>query len=156
LKKIKGAKNYNFCFVGDSENLFATNEITLFDLERNAEFLFFSLPKLVNLTIRSNRKSKTPVCDTLCLSWESDGVYFWFLYPYSVENYGKRTSSFGPKSDLGLTWIGGKVNSAVNTKVFADKRTKVVWELYRYGKRMEFTDTLTCRRDITNIINFSY
>ena len=76
LRKIKDAYNYNFCFVGDSEYLFTINKMTLFDLERNAKYLFFSLSKLVDLTIKLNRKSKTPVCDTLCLSWESDGVYF--------------------------------------------------------------------------------
>ena len=155
LRKIKGVKHYNFCFVGDSDYLFTTNELNLFDIERNANFLFFFLSRLADLTVQLNRKSKTPVCDTLCLSWESDGVYFWFLCPYSVNNFGTN-KSFGPASDMGLTWIGGNVNSTVNTKVFADRRTKLSWELYRNGKRQVFTDTITCKRDFANIVYFTY
>jgi len=156
LRKIKDANNYNFCFVGDSENLFTTNKMTLFDLERNAKYLLFSLSKLVDLTIVLNRKSKTPVCDTLCLSWESDGVYFWFLYPYRINNFGRTNNSFGHTSGTGLTWIGGNVNSTINTKVFADKMTKLSWELYRNGRRKKFTDTITCKRDFANFVNFTY
>jgi hypothetical protein len=74
LTKLKGARTYRFCFVGDSENLYTTNDISLYNLERNAEFLYFSLKKLVDLTIRLNRTSKTPVWDTLLLSWESNLV----------------------------------------------------------------------------------
>ncbi len=156
LRKIKDAKNYKFCFVGDSENLFTTSEITLFDLETYSKDLSFSLSKLVDLTITLNRKSKTPVYDTLCLSWESDDVYFWFLYPYRVTNNGKAGNSFGPKSDMGLTWIGSEISSTISTKVFAEKRTKLRWELYRDGKKKVFTDTITCKRDFANTVYFTY
>jgi len=150
LRKVKDYKNYRFCFVGDTDNLFTTREMTIFDLEQNAEALSFSLRKLTDLTINLKRISRTPVSDTLSLSWESDGVYFWFLYPYKIYNYGRKNYSYGP------TWIGGGVNSTINTKVFADKMTKISWELYRFGRRKKFTDTITCRRDFTNIINFTY
>lgn len=156
FRKIKGVNNYNFCFVGDSEYLFTNNKMTLFDIQRNAKYLFFSLSRLVDITIKLNRKSKSPLCDTLCLSWESDGVFFWFLYPYKIINYGRTNNSFVPMSDKELRWIGGNVNSTITTKVFADKRTEISWELYRNGKRKEFNDTITCKRDFANIIYFTY
>ena len=155
LSKIKDVHDYNFCLVGDSDYLFTTKTMTLFDLERNEEYLLFSLSKLADLTIRLNRKSNTHVKDTLCLSWESNKVYFWFLYPYNINNYG-RTNFFGPTSGTGLIWIGGSVNSTINTKVFAGKKTELSWELYRNGKRMKFTDTITCKRDFANIVYFTY
>jgi hypothetical protein len=156
LKKIKGVKNYNICFVGDSEHLFTTNKMTLFDLERNAEFLSFYLSKLVDLTIKINRKSRKPVCDTLRLIWESNGVYGLSLYPYKMSNYGRANNYNRLTSDRDLMWIGGNVNSTIETKVFADKRTQISWELYRNGKRKEFIDTITCKRDFANIVYFSY
>ena len=36
LRKIKGAYNYNFCFIGNSDYAVIINKMTLFDLERNA------------------------------------------------------------------------------------------------------------------------
>ena len=54
------------------------------ELEQNAKYLLFSLSKLADLTIKINRKSKTPLWDTLSLSWESDGVDERFLYPYKI------------------------------------------------------------------------
>jgi hypothetical protein len=152
--KIKGARSYRFCFVGDSENLYTTNDISLYNLEKNAEFLYFTLKKLVDLTIRLNRISKTPVWDTLRLSWESNEVYFWFLYPYKTENYAG--NSLKPATGTGLIWMGGDVNSTVSTKVFADRMTKISWELYRNGKRSTFIDTITCKRDFANTVYFTY
>ena len=156
LRKIKGAYNYNFCFIGNSEYPVTINKMTLFDLERNAKYLSFSLSKLVDLTIKINRKSKTPVCDTLRLIWESNGVFGLSLYPYKIDNYGRTNNSFGLTSGKDLMWIGGNVNSTINTKVFADKRTELSWELYRNGKKKEFTDTITCKRDFANIVYFTY
>jgi len=106
--------------------------------------------------LKINRKSKKPVNDTLRLIWESNGVYGLSLYPYKIENYGGTNNSYGLTSDRDLMWIGGNVNSTINTKVFADKRTELNWELYRNGKRMEFTDTITCKRDFANIVYFTY
>jgi hypothetical protein len=156
LRKIQGAYNYNFCFIGNSEYPVTVNKITLIDLKRNARYLFFSLSKLVDLTIKINRKSKIPVCDTLHLIWESNGVYGLSLYPYKIYNYGGKNNFFGLTSGRDLFWIGGNVNSTVNTKVFADKKTNLSWELYRNGKRKEFEDTITCKRDFANIVYFTY
>ena len=130
--------------------------MTLFGLKRNAKCLFFPLSKFADLTIKINRKSRTPVCDTLRLIWESDGVYGLSLYPYQIYNYGKTSNSFGFISGRDLMWIGGNVNSAIYTKVFADKKTELNWDLYRDGKRKEFTDTITCKRDFANIVYFTY
>ncbi len=156
FRKIKGAYNYNFCFIGNSEYPVTIDKMTLVGLERNAKYLFFSLSKLVDLTIKIYRISKTPVRDTLRLIWESNGVYGLSLYPYKVHNYERTNNSFGLTSDKDLIWIGGNVNSTINTKVFADKRTELNWELYRNGKRMEFKDTITCKRDFANFVYFTY
>ena len=156
LRKVKDARYYNFSLVGDSDYVFITKILGLLELEQNPNFLLFPLTKLVGLTIKLNRKSKTPVCDTLCLCWESDGVYGGSLYPYKINNYGRTNKSFGLPSDIDLNWIGGYVNSEINTKVFADKRTKLSWDLYRNGKRKQFVDTITCKRDFANIVYFTY
>jgi hypothetical protein len=156
LRKIKGAYNYNFCFIGNSDYPVTINKVTLTGLKSNAKYLFFSLSKLADLTIKINRKSRTPVRDTLRLIWESNGVYGLSLYPYKIYNYGRTDNSFGLTSARDLMWIGGFVNSTLHTKVFADKRTKLSWELFRNGKRQEFTDTITCKRDLTNIVKFTY
>ena len=156
LRKIKGAYDYNFCFIGNSDYPVTINKMTLYSLETNAKYLFFSLCKFVDLTIKINRKSKTPVCDTLRLIWESDGIYGLSLYPYKINNYGRTNNSIGLTSDRDLMWIGGNVNTTINTKVFADKMTKLSWELYRNGRRKKFTDTITCKRDFANIVYFTY
>ena len=78
------------------------------------------------------------------------------LYPYKINNFGKTNNFFGLTSDRDLMWIGGKVNSTIYTKVFADKMTELSWELFRNGKRKEFTDTITCKRDFANIVYFTY
>jgi hypothetical protein len=154
--KVKNARYYNFSMVGDSDYVFLTKTLGLMELEQNAKYLVFSLSKLVDLTIKLNRKSKTPVCDTLRLCWDSDGVYGGSLYPYKIINYKQTNNSFGLSSDRDLMWVGGSVNSIVNTKVFADKRTRLSWELFRNGKRKDYTDTITCRRDVVNVIYFAY
>jgi hypothetical protein len=156
LRKVKGAYNYNFCFIGNSDYPVTINKMTLSGLKSNAKYLSFSLSKLVDLTIKLYRRSKTPVCDTLRLIWESDGVFGLSLYPYKIYNYGRTNNSFGLTSGSDLMWIGGNVNSTINTKVFADKKTELSWELYRNGKKKEFTDTLTCKRDFANIVYFTY
>jgi len=151
LRKVKDAYYYNFCLVGDSDYASITRNLGLYELEQNAKYLSFSLSKLVDLTIKIYRESKNPVFDTLSLTWESNGVSCWSLYPYKIDNYGKTKNYFGL-----TTWIGGNVNSTIKTRVFADKRTKLFWDLVRNGKRKEITDTITCKRDITNIVYFSY
>jgi len=156
LKKVKDARYYNFCIVGDSDYAATINKISLFQLEENAKYLFFSLSKLVDLTINIKKISKTPYRDTLYLSWESNKVDFITLYPYQIDNYGITDNSFGLIPSFGLRWIGGNINSTVKTRVFADKITKIHWELVRNKKRNEIIDTITCKRDFENIVYFTY
>jgi len=156
LKKVKDARFYNFYIVGDSDYSFKTKKLGLLELEQNAKFLFFSLSKLADLSIKIYGKSKTPYCDTLYLSWKSNGVDFRILYPYKIDNFGMSNNFIGLTSYSGLEWIGGNTISTVNTKVFANKMTKIHWELVRNKKRKEITDTITCKRDLTNIVNFTY
>jgi hypothetical protein len=156
LSKIKDARYYKFSLAGDSDYAFRTRTLGLMELKQNAEFLVFPLSRLVDLTIIINRESKTPASDTLSLYWESDGVHGWVIYPYRINNYGKTKRSSVLTSDLELRWIGGHVNSAINAKVFEGKRTKLLWDLDRYGKRREFIDTITCRRNVKNVVYFTY
>jgi hypothetical protein len=156
LRKVKDAHYYNFCLVGDSDYSFLTKKLGLRELEQNAKYLFFSLSRLADLRIKIYGKSKTPFCDTLYLSWESNGIDFRILYPYKIDNRGIPDNLRGLTSYSGLEWIGGNTNSIVKTRVFADKMTKIHWELVRNKKRKEITDTITCKRDLTNIVNFTY
>jgi hypothetical protein len=156
LRKVKNAYSYNFSLAGDSDYSFITKNMGLMELEQNAEYLIFSLSKLVGFTIKIYRKSKSPLYDTLYLSWESDGIDCRILYPYKIDNYGKTDNYFGLPSDLKLRWIGGNVNSTIKTRVFADKRTKIYWDLARNRKRKEIIDTITCKRDLVNVVNFIY
>jgi len=151
LRKVKDADFYNFILVGDSDYAFVTRNLGLYELEQNSMSLTFSLSRLTDLTIKILRENKNPVFDTLSLIWESDGVSCWSLYPFIIDNYGE-TQNY-----LGLTtWIGGDINSTIKTKVFADKKTKLFWDLIRNGKRMENTYTITCKRDITNTVYIKY
>lgn len=151
LKKVKGAEYYNFCLVGDSDYAYVTRNLGLYELEQNANFLSFTLSKLADLTIKIQRENKNPVFDTLSVIWESNGVSCWALYPFKIDNYGETKNYFGL-----TTWIGGDINSTIKTRVFADKETKLFWDLIQNGKRMENTYTITCKRDITNIVNIKY
>ncbi len=156
LKKVKDVRYYNFVLVGDSDYAFKTRELGLYQIEDNAKFLSFSLSKLVGLSIIINRKSKASGSDILTLSWESDKIFYWSLFPYEIYNYDKTNNYTAASSGSGLRWFGGNVNSVVKTRVFSEKKTKIYWDLDRNGKRYEFSDTITCRRDIINRIYFSY
>jgi len=149
LMKVKDAYYYNFCLVGDSDYSFKTERIALIPLKRNAKYLSFSLNKLADLTVQIFRISKAPVCDTLYLSWKSNGVDGRTLFPYKINNYGLTTTNE-------LRWIGGNVKSTIKTRVFADKRTTVRWVLFRNGKLEEIIDTLTCKRDLINEVYLKY
>lgn len=149
LKKIKDAYYYNFCLVGDSDYSYMTEKLSLSYLQRNARYLSFSLSKLADLTIQILRISKTPVCDTLYLSWKSDYTDGRTLYPYKINNYGLTSTN-------DLRWIGGKVMSTVKTRSFADKRTTVRWVLFRNGKIKEIIDTITCKRNLVNEVYLTY
>ena len=125
-------------------------------MEQNSKFLIFSLSVLTDLTIIINRKSKISVSDTLSLYWESKGIPGRNLFPYRIDNYGKPDNHYGLTTGEELRWIGGTVNSRVYTRVFADTKTKLLWDLDRYGRRKEFIDTITCRRDFSNTVYFTY
>lgn len=131
LKKVKDARYYRFCLVGDSSYSFMKKDLGLLELEQNAKYLLFSLCKLADFRIKINKKIITSFCDTLYLSWESDGVDFRVLYPYKIDNNGIPDNFVGLTSYSGLIWIGGKTNSTIKTRVYADKMTKLHWELVR-------------------------
>jgi hypothetical protein len=156
LRKIKDVRYYNFSVVGDSAYAFKTYTLGLLELDKKSKFMVFPLSKLVDLTIIINRKSKTPAFDTLALYWKSNGIGDHVLYPYKIFNLRRTLNSSGLASETELRWIGGNVNSRIYTKVFAEKRTKLYWDLDRNGKRMEFTDTITCKRNIINTVYFTY
>lgn len=149
FKKIKDAYSYNFCFVGDSNYAFKIKEISLFELERNAKNLFFSLNKLVDLIIKINRISKKPIITTLIISWKSDEIDGRILYPYKIKNYGLAENS-------DLIWKGENVKSTITTRVFENKKTTVQCVLYKTMKIKEIVDTITCKRDVVNEIYFKY
>jgi hypothetical protein len=149
LRKVKNAGLYDFCLVGDSAYAFSSNKLGLTELKQYGKFLTFYLKKLTDFTITIERKSKTPVRDTLRVLWESNGIDGRFMYPYKIENY-------GIEPGIGFTWIGGDIKSAIITKAYADKNTIVSWELLRNGKKKEFTNTIFCIRDASNYVNFKY
>ena len=149
LNKAKNAYLYNFYFVGDSAYASSTNLLGLTELKRDGMFLSFNLSKLADFTITIYRKCKSPFCDTLYVSWKSNGLDGKILYPYKIENNG-----IAP--NIEFRWIGGDIKSAIKTKAFADKRTEICFELFRNGKRKEFVDTIFCKRDVANYANFKY
>lgn len=155
LSKVKDVRYYNFILVGDSNYAFKTKVLGLYELEKNAKFISFELSKLTNLSIIINARSKKPDYDTLSLSWNSNGVFYWKLFPFEIYNYNESGNCI-INSARELRWYGGNVNSVVKTRVFAEKKTKIYWDIYHYGKKLEFIDTITCRRDFVNKIYFSY
>jgi hypothetical protein len=149
LNKVKNAYLYNFYCVGDSTYASSTILLGLTELNKYGMFLSFSLCKLADLSITIYRKSQTPTCDTLYVSWESNGLEGKYLYPFKIENY-------GIKQDIELRWIGTKFKSVIKTKAFADKVTNIHYEIVRSRKRTEFTDTIICKRDVANYAYFKY
>jgi len=149
LMKVRNSYLYNFCLVGDSAYDFSINKLGMTELNRYSKFLTFYLNKLTDLTLTIERKSKSPLLDTLYVSWESNGEDGKVLYPYKIENYGVAPA-------LEFIWVGGNIKSAIITKAYADKNTIICWKLYRNGKRKEITDTIFCKRDVFNCVNFKY
>jgi hypothetical protein len=156
LKKVKDAYFYAFCIVGDSDYSSVTRKLGLMEIKQNAKYLFFTLSRFADLRINVSRESNEPFCDTLYLSWESNEIDFRILYPYEVENYGIPNTFVGLTSYAGLQWIGKNAKSIIRTRVFADKMTKIHWELVRNKTRKEITDTITCKRDIINNVYFKF
>ena len=156
LNKIKDAYFYNFCVVGDSDYAYTVKKLGIAELVKHSGYLSISLRKLVNLTIKIQKTSSIPFRDTLYLSWVSDGIDYRNLYPFRVENFALTDNSFVSLPGIGLRWIGGNINSTVSARVFADKMTKIHWELVRNKTRREFTDTITCKRSLSHTIYFTY
>jgi hypothetical protein len=154
LRKLSNVYLYNFSIVGDSTYAFSNNRLGLSELKRDGRFLSFYLNKLADFTIAIERKTKTTSNDTLYVSWESDGIDGKLLYPYTIKHY--NINNGRTSSDLEFRWIGGDIESAIKTKVFADKETIVHWELYRNGERRKITDTIICIRDVSNYTYFKY
>jgi hypothetical protein len=149
LKKVKSIYIYDFCVVGDSVYAFSDNKIGITLLNKKPKFLTFYVSKLADLTIIIDRKSKTSYCETLYISWESNGINDEILYPYKIENHGFTLNS-------GLRWVGGDIHATIKTKVFADKKTIVHWKLFGNGKFKEITDTIFCKRDVVTSVCFKY
>ena len=156
ISRISGAYDYDFSLVGDTDYLFTTERLSLFGLVKNGEFLSFKMRRLTELKIKINRDNDAPDTDTLYLYWESDGNNGRGLASYKVVNYGNSDNYLGSSNYPDLRWIGGKVKSQVNTRVFADKWTIIYFELIRNGKRQVITDTITCRRKAENEVYFKY
>lgn len=157
LKKIKNIYLYNIYVVGDSVYAFSDNRYGLSELNRDGKFLTFSLSKLTDLTIKINRSAKEPICDTLYLSWSSNGIDGRTLYSYKIE-----TLNSGGAENTGyvvsnkLEWIGGRIQSVVKTKVYADEKTIMRFKLFRNGRYTFMVDTVFCFRDVANNVSFKY
>ncbi len=149
LRKSKVTYFYNFEIMGDSVYDVSNNIMGMTELNRNGKFLTLYMNKLTRLTLKIERKSRTDFQDTLFVSWITNRADGEILYPYKVTNYGVGTT-------VPLRWVGGNVKSVVKTKVFADKKTVVLWKLFRQGHQTEFTDTIYCQRDAANSISFRY
>lgn len=156
LKKLKGARFYNFHIVGDTNYAAYTRRMNLLQIRMNSKRLIFPIRRLVSLTIKIEKITYPSFQDTLYLWWESDRVNFRTLYPYEIDNYGITDTPDLLIPGLGLRWIGGYINATVRTRVYAGKMTKIHWELARNKKRTEFTDTVICKRDLAHTVNFKY
>jgi hypothetical protein len=149
LNKVKNTSLYNFCIEGNPAYAESNELLGLSDLNTYGKFLSFEVNRIVDLTLKIERVSKTPFRDTLTVTWETNGVDGQAFYPFKIENY-------RINSETGLKWIGGDVKSAIKTKVFAGKNTIVHWQLLRNGRQKVITDTIFCIRDAVNSMYFKY
>jgi len=149
LKKVKGAYNYNFHFVGDSCYAPTTKNLGIMDIADNSKYLSFYLHKLTKLTIQVTKNNKSLAESTLYLSWKSDGIEGKSIYQYKVSN-------FGAAPEFDFKWSSSNVSSKIETRVLADKPTIINWEIRNGQKTQEIIDTIICKRDITNYVNFTY
>ncbi|MBN2666849.1 MAG: hypothetical protein JXR67_10080 [Bacteroidales bacterium] len=156
LKRVKGARYYNFHVVGDTNYAATTRRYTIFQLMGNSKRLVIPLRRLAGLTIKIEKLSHTTRQDTLYLSRESDRINFRNLYPYEIENNGITDIPIMVIPGMGLRWIGGEINSTVRTRVYADRITRIRWELARNKRRSQLTDTIICMRDLSHIVHFTY
>ncbi|MDX9946530.1 MAG: hypothetical protein RBS38_04125 [Bacteroidales bacterium] len=156
LKRVRGARYYNFHVVGDTNYAATTRRFNFFQLSVNSKRLVIPLRRLAGLTIKIEKLSHTTRQDTLYLSWESDRTNFRNLYPYEIENKGITDIPVMVIPGLGLRWIGGEINATVRTRIYAGKMTKIHWELARNKKRSEFTDTIISKGERVHLVHFTY
>jgi len=156
MKRVKGARYYNFHVVGDTNYAAITRRFNVFQLFANSKRLVIPLRRLAGLTIKIEKLTHTTWQDTLYLSWESDRINFRNLYPYEIENKGITDIPVMVIPGLGLRWIGGEINATVRTRIYAGKMTKIHWELARNKKRSEFTDTIISKGERIHTVNFTY
>lgn len=156
LKRVKGARYYNFHVVGDTNYAAMTRRLNVFQLIASSKRLVIPLRRLAGLTIKIEKLTHTARPDTLYLSWESDRINFRNLYPYEIENNGITDIPVMVIPGLGLRWIGGEINATVRTRIYAGKMTKLHWELARNKKRSEFTDTIISKGERVHTVNFTY
>lgn len=149
LRKVRTVSFYSFTVEGDSVYEASGNYFGLTDLKEDGKSLSFYLKRLTDLTIIINRINKSPLRDTLFVTWKTNGIDGRTMYPYKIENY-------RINSDKGLAWVGGDVKSVVKTKVYADKKTIVRWELLRDGQKKVLTDTIFCLRNVANSATLNY
>mgnify|MGYP001086918128 CR=1 FL=1 len=156
LKRVRGARFYNFHVVGDTNYAATTRRFNFFQLSVNSKRLVIPLRRLAGLTIKIEKLSHTTRQDTLYLSWESDRINFRNLYPYEIEKKGITDIPVMVIPGLGLRWIGGEINATVRTRIYAGKMTKIHWELARNKKRSEFTDTIISKGERVHLVHFTY
>ena len=149
LEKVKNMSLYNFYINGDQAYDPSNQQLGLSDLFSYGKFLTFKINRVVDFTMNINRSSQTAYHDTLIVSWETNGVDGKTLYPFKIENY-------RINSENGLIWIGGDIKSKIKTKVFADKKTIVHWELFRNGQHIDIIDTIFCKRNTVNSVFLNY
>lgn len=149
LPKVKNVKLYSFYILGDSSYASSVNVLGLSELNRNDKDLSFKLRKLTDLKIKIIRTTQEPFYDNLYITWESDKDNGKKLFPYKVENNGFMSNNR-------LQWSGGKINSVIKTKVYANEITIIRFKLFRDWKYMEFVDTIFCKADVNNTVQFKY
>lgn len=149
LKKVKNASLYTFTIDGNPDYKPTVKYLGLSDLHSYGKFLTLEVTRLADLSIKINRVPKSALRDTLIVRWETNGWDGPDFYPYKMVNYLINSQS-------GLMWIGGTVKSEIRTKVFADKKTIVHWELFRQGVHKDIIDTIFCRRNAANSIRLVY
>jgi hypothetical protein len=149
LKKVKNVVLYNFHIEGYPEYDRSDKILGLADLDTYGKYLSLEAKRIVDFTMKINRVSKTPLLDTLIVSWRTNGVDGETLYPFVIRNY-------RINSEKGLIWIGGDVKSEIKTKVYADKNTVVHWQLYRNSRHRDIIDTIFCNRTSANSVTLTY
>lgn len=148
LHKVRNVNFYNFLVVGDKSYALSNNVLGLTELKQK-DSLKFKVRKLTDLSIKIVSLSNKDNNDFLYVKWKSDKKDGEKLYPYRVENNGLIANNQ-------LKWSGGKINSVIKTKVYANKQTVIKFELFRDWKYKEYVITVFCSEDVNNTVLFKY